>query len=202
LKNAYIYPVYSCRLVNEFILYRVDFMKGIIFALSIVMLICIWGCALKAPSFGDKVLAEGESRIEIADLWEQGKNESQKGEKQVLKGRKLVEKGRSDLREGESFIASGNLAVQNNRQAYQALSQISQGTASAEEAFGRAAKLKKIANAWEDGEEKIKKGNGLIHRGNALIDEGESEIRKGQQLIERGRDKMQEAESRYHHNSE
>lgn len=109
----------------------------------------------------------------------------------------MVEKGRSDLCEGERVIASGNVAVQTNRQAYQALLQTAQGIESAETASDRAAKLKKIANAWEDGEEQISDGNNRIQRGTALISEGESDIKKGQELIARGRAKMLDAESRY-----
>jgi hypothetical protein len=173
-------------------------MKSFIVALLTATLITMSGCASKKPTFGDRILAEGKSRIEIAEQWEQGKNDSKKGESLVLKGRKMVENGRSNLREGEQLIAAGNVEVQTNRQAYQALSQISQATDSAEMAFGRAADLKKIAKAWEDGEEKIQKGNDLIHRGNTQINEGESEIQKGQLLIKLGRSKMQGAEDSYH----
>ena len=172
-------------------------MKVTIFILVLAGLVNIVGCATKPPTFGDRVLAEGESRIEIAEQWEQGKNESIAGEKQIRRGRKLVENGRSDLREGEQLIASGNVEVQTNRQAYQALSQTAQGIDSGEVALERVAKLKKIANDWEDGEEKIAKGHKLIQRGNTKISEGESEISKGQELIVGGRDKMQNAESLY-----
>ena len=172
-------------------------MKGIVLIIFLACVANITGCATKSPTFGDRVLAEGESRVEIAEQWEQGKNDSKAGEKQVRNGRKLVEKGRSDLREGEQLIASGNVEVQTNRQAYQALSQTAQGVDSGEVALERVTKMKKIAKAWEDGEEKIAGGNKLIQRGNIKISEGESEIRKGQALIERGRDKMQNAESRY-----
>ena len=162
-------------------------MKGIVLIILLAGLTNITGCAIKPPTFGDRVLAEGESRVEIAEQWEQGKNNSKAGEKQVRNGRKLVEKGRSDLREGEQLIASGNVEVQTNRQAYQALSQTAQGIDSGEVALERVAKMKKIAKAWEDGEEKIAEGNKLIKLGNIKISEGESEIRKGQSLIERGR---------------
>ena len=88
----------------------------------VLILTLLVGCATKPSSFGEKVLSEGESRIEIAQIWEQGKKESQKGEEQILKGRKLVEKGRADLRQGEKLIEEGNTAVQDNRKAYQDLS--------------------------------------------------------------------------------
>ena len=172
-------------------------MKNTIFILFLAGLVNITGCATKPPTFGDRVLAEGESRIEIAEQWEQGKNDSISGEKQIRNGRKLVEKGRSDLREGEQLIASGNVQVLTNRQAYQSLSQTAQGIDSGEIALERAAKLRKIAKDWEDGEKKIADGNKLIQRGNTKISEGESEISKGRKLIVRGRDKMQDAESRY-----
>ena len=176
-------------------------MKIITGIMLLTGLLSITGCATKPPTFGDRVLAEGESRIEIAKQWEQGKNDSITGEKQVRNGRKLVEKGRSYLREGEQLIASGNVEVQTNRQAYQALSQTTNGIDSGEVALERVAKLKKIAKAWEDGEDEISKGNKLIQRGDTSISEGESEIRKGQKLITGGRDKMQDAESHYQQKS-
>lgn len=176
-------------------------MKIFISIILLTGLLNITGCATKSPTFGDRVLAEGESRIELAEQWEQGKKDSITGEKQVRNGRKSVEKGRSNLREGEQLIASGNVEVQTNRQAYQALSQTANGIDSGEVALEKVAKLKKIAKAWEDGEDKISKGNKLIQRGNASISKGESEIRKGQELITGGRDKMQDAESHYQQKS-
>jgi RND superfamily putative drug exporter len=104
---------------------------------------------------------------------------------------------RADLRKGEALIASGNIAVQTNRQAYQAISQIPQGAESADAVADRASRFKKIAKAWEAGEEKIADGNDLVKRGNERIAEGEAEIAGGQRVIERGREKMQGAESRY-----
>lgn len=172
-------------------------MKVTIFIFIFLGLVNLVGCAIKPPTFGDRVLAEGESRIEIAEQWEQGKNDSISGEKQIRRGRKLVESGRSDLREGEQLIASGNVEVQTNRQAYQSLSQTAQGIDSGEVALKRVAKLKKIAKNWEGGEEKIAEGNKFIHSGNLKISEGESEISKGQELIAGGRDKMQNSESLY-----
>ena len=171
-------------------------MKHLIFIIFLTGFVSITGCTTK-PNFGDRVLAEGESRVEIAELWEQGKKDSVAGEKQVKNGRKLVEKGRSDLRKGEQLIASGNVEVQTNRQAYQSISQTAQGIDTGELALERVAKLKKIARAWERGEEKIAEGNQLIQRANKKISDGETEIRKGQELIVVGREKMQDAESHY-----
>ena len=172
-------------------------MKYTLHLLFLAGLVSLAGCTTNAPTFGDRILAEGELSIEIAEQWEQGKKESIAGEKQVRKGRALVEKGRSYLREGEQLIASGNVEVQTNRQAYQALSQTKLGVDSGEVALERVAKMKKIAKNWEDGEEKIADGNKFIQRGNQEISEGESEINKGQELIVRGREKMQDAESSY-----
>jgi uncharacterized membrane-anchored protein len=155
------------------------------------------GCATKPSSFGEKVLSEGESRIEIAQIWELGKKESKKGEDQILKGRTLVEKGRADLRQGEKLIEEGNTAVQKNRKAYQDLSQINQEPNSSASATSNVKKLEKIAEAWKDAEKKILEGHKRIKRGNDRISEGETKISKGQNLLETGRAKMQEAEKSY-----
>ena len=49
-------------------------MKGIVLIIFLAGLANITGCATKPLTFGDRVLAEGESRIEIAEQWEQGKS--------------------------------------------------------------------------------------------------------------------------------
>jgi hypothetical protein len=172
-------------------------MKALISTIFLTGLLSLSGCTTSPPTFGNRVLAEGESRIEIAEQWEQGQKESIAGEKKVRTGQELVEEGRSYLREGEQLIALGNVEVKTNRQAYQALSQTAISIDSGEAALEKVSKLKEIAKEWEDGEEKISEGNKLIQRGNVSISEGESEIGKGQELIVRGRDKMQDAESRY-----
>lgn len=167
---------------------------GILLILTLFLFV---GCATKSSSFGEKVLSEGESRIEIAQIWELGKKESKKGESQILKGRKQIEKGRADLRQGEKLIEEGNTAVQENRKAYQDLSQINQEPHSSASATDNVKSLKKIAEAWKLAEKQILEGHKLIKRGNARISEGESEINKGQKLLETGRAKMQEAEKSY-----
>lgn len=167
------------------------------YGLLMISLIMLSGCATKEPTFGDRVLADGESRVAIAEQWEAGKRESEKGEKQVREGRKLVEKGRADLREGERLIASGNAAVQTHRQAYQGLSQTTHSISSPDSASDLNAKMKKHAKAWEAGESQIKKGRKLITLGNERIAEGEEDIREGSALLERGREKMTGAEKRY-----
>ncbi len=180
-------------------IFGINCMKKQITFILLTGLLVLTGCSSK-PTFGERVLAEGESRVALAAQWDKGKEDSIAGEKQVRNGRKLVEKGRSYLRKGEKLIASGNAEVQKNRKAYQALSQSDKGLESGEVALERVAKLKKIAKAWNEGEEKISEGNKLVHRGNSSISEGESEIAKGQALIERGREKMQDAESSYQKN--
>ncbi|WP_372880765.1 hypothetical protein [Psychromonas sp.] len=171
-------------------------MKRLISIILLTGLVGITGCSTK-PTFGERVLADGESRVALAEQWEQGKEDSIAGDKQVQKGQKLVKKGRSYLHEGEQLIASGNVAVKNNRQAYQALYQTVKGPDSGGNALLLTTKLEKFAKAWSKGEEDISAGSKLVKRGHSDISEGEAEIAKGQALMERGRTKMQQAESHY-----
>ncbi|MFT6914976.1 MAG: hypothetical protein ACJAWL_001275 [Motiliproteus sp.] len=172
-------------------------MKGIISIIVLLGLVNISGCATTAPTFGDRVLADGESKIEISRLWEQGKKETTEGDKKIKNGRGIVDKGRSYLREGERLIASGNVDVRTNRQEYQSVSKASQGIGSGTVALERVARLKKIAKNWEEGEDAIAEGKKIVRRGNENIAAGELEISNGQQLLVRGRDKMLDAESHY-----
>ncbi len=159
--------------------------------------VLLGGCMSREPTFGERVLAEGESRVEMARLWEAGKEDAREGEKRVREGRRLVESGRAQLRKGEQLVASGNVQVQTSRQAYQGLSQTARSTGDADTASERAGKLRSYAKDWEDGEEMIADGYKLITKGRERIDTGEAEIRRGQQLMETGRRKMQEAEKAY-----
>lgn len=107
------------------------FYEKTILILLLAGLVNLTGCTAKAPTFGDSVLSEAESRIEIAEQYEQGGNDAGSGEKKIRNERKSVKKGRSDLREGEPLIDSGNTQAQSNSQACQSLSQTAQGIASA-----------------------------------------------------------------------
>ncbi|WP_025565398.1 hypothetical protein [Psychromonas sp. SP041] len=160
-------------------------------------LLSIAGCTTTPPTFGERMQMEGESRVKIAEQWEDGQKSLTKGEKTLVSGQKLAEKGRGYLSKGEKLVASGNLKIQKNKLAYQTLSQTVVGVESADLALKRVAKLKVIANEWEDGEDNLIEGNKLIKRGKANIVEGEANIEKGQKLITSGKAKMQSAESLY-----
>ncbi|WP_298941755.1 hypothetical protein [uncultured Psychromonas sp.] len=155
------------------------------------------GCTTAPPTFGERMLMEGESRVQIAEQWEAGQKDLTKGEATLSSGQKLADKGRSYLSKGEKLVASGNVKIQKNKLDYQTLSQTVVGVESADLALKRVAKLKVIANDWEDGEDNLIEGNKLIKRGKANIVEGEANIEKGQKLITSGNAKMQSAESLY-----
>jgi hypothetical protein len=172
-------------------------MKKIVSIILVSGVFAITGCAAQPPTLGDRMQADGKSQIKLSEQWERGKKETTTGDKQIKNGRVLVDKGRSSVRKGERLITSGNIEAQTHRQSYQALSQTIVGIDSGEAALERVSILKNIATAWEDGEEKVSKGKGLIKSGNEDISKGESEIRNGQELISAGRNRMQDAESRY-----
>ena len=90
-------------------------MRSRIFTLSLLLALLLAGCASAPPTFGDRVMADGQARVDIAQQWEQGSAAATRGEAQVKQGRRLLEKGRAELREGEAWIAAGNAAVQNSR---------------------------------------------------------------------------------------
>lgn len=103
-------------------------MKSAILVILASTTIATFGCATTAPTFGDRIKADGESTVAIAEQWEAGASLLKKGEKQVNEGHKKIANGRADLRDGEQLIIAGNIAVETNRQSYQALAQIAQGT--------------------------------------------------------------------------
>ena len=160
-------------------------------------LLTIAGCSTKPPTFGERMLLEGESRVQIAEQWEAGQKDAIKGGKLLSSGQKLADKGRSYLSQGEKLVASGTAKVKTNKLAYQTLSQTVIGINSGDLASKRVVKLKSIANEWEDGEEDIIDGNKLIKRGKADITKGEANVAKGQELVTSGQSKMKSAESLY-----
>lgn len=158
------------------------------------------GCASEPPTFADRVMAEGQSRVEIARQWEKGSDEASRGEERVKAGRRLLDEGRAELREGEKLIASGNVAVRNSREAYRSLSLASEATVTVRDADRRNERLERVAEEWREGESRIKRGRERVEAANERIEEGESRLRSGQQLIDRGRDLMRSAENRYQRN--
>lgn len=163
---------------------------GILFAL-------IAGCASNAPTFADRVLADGETRIELARQWEQGQENRKLGEKRVKKGTSLIEEGRDEVEDGESLVAVGSAAILNQRKAYQATLLGTRSIDSADTAAEHASELRNIVRDWEAGEEKLAKGQKLIKRGNVLVAEGERELTEGKALIESGQLLMHAAENEY-----
>ncbi len=172
-------------------------LKPLVVILFCTSVLTLSGCASKVPTFADRVLADGESRIDIAELWQDGNKAVLNGEKQMKAGRKAIATGRADVSKGEQYVAAGNLTVKEQRNAYQALLQRAMQHDNANTALKTADKLTDIAKEWQDAEEKIAEGKALIKSGKANIAEGESDLNEGQQLIKSGREKMREAESRY-----
>ncbi len=164
-----------------------------------IILVCaaLGACASGPTTFADRVYAEGESKIAIAEQWERGNKAVAKGESRLDKGQKLVSKGRADLLKGEELKSSGMISVQSSRNAYAALASFPQVADNSAEVEELAVRLEKIAQTWKQGELELEKGNELLLRGNQRSAEGEAEIAAGQQLIESGRKLMRTAEQSY-----
>lgn len=169
-------------------------------AILFIGLIGLAGCSTKPPTFGERILSEGESRVEIAAQWDEGNEISIEGTKEVKSGTKLVEKGQSYITKGEKLITSGNLKIQTNKQAYQTVIKTTLGVTTGSLATQQVAKLNKIAKAWNDGEEDVADGNKLIKRGNESIAEGQAKVAEGQKLVTEGQSIMTSAENLYNKN--
>jgi hypothetical protein len=166
-------------------------------AILLIGFVSLAGCTTTPPTFGERILSEGESRVEIAAQWDEGNEMSIEGTKDVESGTKLVEKGQSYLTKGEKLITSGNLKIQTNKQSYQTVIKTTLGVTTGTLAMEQVAKLNKIAKAWKDGEEDVVDGNKLIKRGNESISEGQADIAEGQKLVSKGQEIMASAESLY-----
>ena len=171
-------------------------MKKITSIILLSSLLTLAGCASK-PTFADRVLAEGESRIDIATQWEGGNKLAATGAKQLKNGQKVLDKGRSDLNDGEQLVTLGNLEIEKNKLIFQTLSKQTTAITTTKVALETATKLKNSAQAWQDGEEKVTKGNKLVKSGQANIAKGNADVQKGQALLTSGQEQMQEAESLY-----
>tara|TARA_R110001583_G_scaffold22377_5_gene83981 strand:+ start:14391 stop:14921 length:531 start_codon:yes stop_codon:yes gene_type:complete len=171
-------------------------MKKLTSIILLTSLISLSGCSTK-PTFADRVLAEGESRIDIATQWEGGKKLATTGAKQLKNGQKVLDKGLSDLNDGQQLVTLGNLEIEKNKLIFQTLSKQTIAITASKVALETATKLKNSAQAWQDGEEKVTKGNKLVQLGKANITKGDAEVQKGQALLTSGQKQMQDAESRY-----
>ena len=172
-------------------------MKTIATMILLTGLVSLSGCATKPPTFGERILAEGESQIAISKMWEQGKKDTREGEDLLKEGKKLVSKGNDYLRKGEKLLANGNADLQANRQAYKSLALAANNLNTSKAAKDTVSRLNKLAGAWEDAEEEVEEGNELIKRGKDSVAEGESALEKGQTLITQGKNKILEAEKNY-----
>lgn len=81
-------------------------MKKLLSITLLTALLGLSGCS-STPTFSERVLAEGESKIGIANQWEEGNKDLIAGQKKVKKGEKLVKKGRDYVSDGEDLIEDG-----------------------------------------------------------------------------------------------
>lgn len=79
-------------------------MKLLLATLSLFSLLA--SCA-NEPSFGDRLVARGESTSQIGEQWNKGAELVVEGERQMKRGRKLVEEGESLIRTGEKNVERG-----------------------------------------------------------------------------------------------
>ncbi|MCB5227684.1 hypothetical protein JAO78_012765 [Alishewanella sp. 16-MA] len=172
-------------------------MKTIATMILLTGLVSLTGCATKPPTFGERILAEGESQIAISKMWEQGKKDTREGEALLKEGKKLLADGKDYSRKGEKLLANSSADLQTNRQAFKTLALSANNLNTSKAASDMVARLEKLTDAWEEAEEEVEEGNELLKRGKSAQEEGESAIKKGQQLITDGKNKIVEAEERY-----
>lgn len=61
------------------------------------------------PTFGDRLIAQGESTRTIGEQWNKGNSLITEGEKQKKKGRQMIEEGEKLIKKGEKNIERGRL---------------------------------------------------------------------------------------------
>lgn len=59
------------------------------------------------PSFGDRLVSEGNATKEQGERWNKGNRLVSEGEKQKKKGREMIEEGESLVRKGERNLERG-----------------------------------------------------------------------------------------------
>jgi len=62
---------------------------------SLVAILGVSGCASNAPTFGDRVSAEGATSMGLAEQWKEGSAD-------VAEGNKLIKRGRKTMQNAES----------------------------------------------------------------------------------------------------
>lgn len=73
------------------------------------------GCTSKPATFGDRMAAEGESRMGLAQQWEKGSKDVATGNNLVKRGERRVADGKSEISKGESEISKGEKLIKRGR---------------------------------------------------------------------------------------
>lgn len=80
------------------------------------------GCSSNPPTFGEKLMSQGDEIAEIGEAWEAGKSRMRKGRKLIERGRDQVEDGQQDIAEGERLVRTGEQMVKDSERQYRQLS--------------------------------------------------------------------------------
>jgi uncharacterized membrane-anchored protein len=70
------------------------------------------------PSFGDRLLSQGQGTKQIGKEWNKGQELVKKGEKLKAKGQEQVEDGQDDIKKGTEMIEKGQKMIAESEKAY------------------------------------------------------------------------------------
>lgn len=77
-------------------------------------------CTTGEPSFGDRLLSEGQETRQLGERWVEGERLIARGESLVEKGQKDVRRGNDRIEKGQDLIARGRRLMDTAEQRYRA----------------------------------------------------------------------------------
>ncbi len=132
----------------------------------------------------------------LSGAWSYGKEAEIKGLKLVAESDKLIAGGEKKVREGETLISNGRAEIAAQRAAYvEAVGAFGLAT-SPKQVKAEIKTLRTIAETWDNGHDKVARGEKLIKEGEKDLADGRSKKRKGDAKVAEGREQMRSVEAR------
>lgn len=88
-----------------------------VFILIAPALLALTACS-STPTFGDRMLSQGQGTQQLGEQWKKGQELIKKGEKLKAKGQEQVEDGQDNIKDGTEMIEKGQKMITESEKTY------------------------------------------------------------------------------------